>query len=219
MTVAQKLRRNKKMTMTTRTMVKARVNWTSATAARMVWVRSLIIPILIAGGIAATSRGSSDVQIYFDWGTDVYQAKLQIESRLNEIRNLLPAGTNIAVEGYNQSLFPVYGYTLESHTIGPIGLRDIALSLVVCANRPEASAKAQVEAFAARAAFPVTFVHEPQTGVANARNAAVAIVMAISVVMKGRYAGRSCASTTSRCASAASGRTLSTRKLCVPRRN
>ena len=79
---------------------------------------------------SVTSRGSSDVQIYFDWGTDVYQAKLQIESRLNEIRNLLPAGTNIAVEGYNQSLFPVYGYTLESHTIGPIGLRDIAMNTV-----------------------------------------------------------------------------------------
>jgi len=63
-----------------------------------------------------TSRGSSDVQIYFDWGIDVYQAKLQIESRLNEIKNLLPIGTNIAVEGYNQSLFPVYGYTLESKT-------------------------------------------------------------------------------------------------------
>ncbi|HVU54996.1 MAG TPA: efflux RND transporter permease subunit, partial [Puia sp.] len=79
---------------------------------------------------SVTSRGSSDVQIYFDWGIDVYQAKLQIESRLNEIRNLLPAGTNIAVEGYNQSLFPVYGYTLESHRLGPVALRDMAMNTV-----------------------------------------------------------------------------------------
>lgn len=79
---------------------------------------------------SVTSRGSSDVQIYFEWGIDVYQAKLQIESRLNEIRNLLPAGTNIAVEGYNQSLFPVYGYTLESNRMGPVALRDIATNTV-----------------------------------------------------------------------------------------
>jgi cellulose synthase/poly-beta-1,6-N-acetylglucosamine synthase-like glycosyltransferase len=54
------------------------------------------------------------------------------------------------------------------------GLRDIDLSLVVCDNSPEASARTQVEAFASGAPFPVTFVHEPRTGVANARNAAVA---------------------------------------------
>ncbi|MPS73032.1 MAG: AcrB/AcrD/AcrF family protein [Chryseobacterium sp.] len=81
---------------------------------------------------SVTGRGSSDVQIYFNWGVDVDNAKLQIESRLNEIKNLLPAGTNIAVEGYNQSLFPVYGFTLESETgeVGLIGLRDIAMNTV-----------------------------------------------------------------------------------------
>jgi CzcA family heavy metal efflux pump len=81
---------------------------------------------------SVTSRGSSDVQIYFDWGVDVDNARLQIESRLNEIKNLLPAGTNIAVEGYNQSLFPVYGFTLESENgnMGLIGLRDLAMNTV-----------------------------------------------------------------------------------------
>lgn len=79
---------------------------------------------------SVTSRGSSDVQIYFEWGIDVDQARLQIESRLGEIRNLLPPGTNIAVEGYTQSLFPVYGYTLESKSYGPVALRDIAMNTV-----------------------------------------------------------------------------------------
>ena len=57
-TVAQKLRRKMKITITTSAMVRSRVNCTSSTAARMVWVRSLMTSILIAGGIAATSRGS-----------------------------------------------------------------------------------------------------------------------------------------------------------------
>jgi cellulose synthase/poly-beta-1,6-N-acetylglucosamine synthase-like glycosyltransferase len=46
-----------------------------------------------------------------------------------------------------------------------------ALSLIVCDNSPEASARAQVEGF--KAAFPVIYIHEPKTGVANARNSAV----------------------------------------------
>ena len=58
MMVAHKLRRKTKITITTSAMVSSRVNCTSSTAARMVWVRSLMISILIAGGIAATSRGS-----------------------------------------------------------------------------------------------------------------------------------------------------------------
>lgn len=53
-------------------------------------------------------------------------------------------------------------------------LHGVALNLIVCDNSPEASARPQVEAFALHAPFPVLFVHEPATGVANARNTAVA---------------------------------------------
>ena len=48
---------------------------------------------------------------------------------------------------------------------------DLSLSLIVCDNSPEASARSQVEGFIA--SFPVTYIHEPKTGVANARNSAV----------------------------------------------
>ena len=59
MIVAHALRRKTKITMTTSTMVISSVNCTSSTAERMVMVRSLMILILTAGGIAAISRGSS----------------------------------------------------------------------------------------------------------------------------------------------------------------
>ena len=58
--------------------------------------------------------------------------------------------------------------------IAQTGLDDVALSLIICDNSPEASARAQVAAFAAVAPIAVTYVHEPKTGVANARNTAVA---------------------------------------------
>ena len=58
MTVAQKLRRNRKITITTSATVSISVNCTSPTEARMVWVRSETTLTLMAGGIEACSTGS-----------------------------------------------------------------------------------------------------------------------------------------------------------------
>src|SRR3984885_9051269 len=57
MIVAHRLRRNKKITITTRLTDRIRVNSTSATEARMVWVRSTIVLPWMLGGILASSRG------------------------------------------------------------------------------------------------------------------------------------------------------------------
>jgi cobalt-zinc-cadmium resistance protein CzcA len=73
-----------------------------------------------------TSRGTSTIDIYFQWGLDIYNLKAQVESRVNEIKNFLPPGVSIAAEAMNQSLFPVYGYTLESTVHSPVALRDRA---------------------------------------------------------------------------------------------
>lgn len=54
----------------------------------------------------------------------------QLESRINEIKGFLPDGTIISTEAMNQSLFPVYGFTLESRTHSRIALRDVG-NLVV----------------------------------------------------------------------------------------
>lgn len=73
---------------------------------------------------SSTSRGSCVVEVYFNWGLDIYALKTQLENRINEIKGFLPAGTVISTEAMNQSLFPVYGYTLESKTHSRIALRD-----------------------------------------------------------------------------------------------
>lgn len=72
-----------------------------------------------------TGRGSSDIDVYFKWGTDIYALKTQLESRINEIKGFLPPGTIISTEATNQSLYPVYGFTLESKTHSRIELRDV----------------------------------------------------------------------------------------------
>ncbi len=79
---------------------------------------------------SSTSRGSCVIDIFFDWGTDVYTAKTQVESRINEIKNFLPTGVSIAAEAMNQSTFPVYGYTVESKKHSLVALRDKANLIV-----------------------------------------------------------------------------------------
>lgn len=57
------------------------------------------------------------------------------------------------------------------------GLRcDAAFEWVVVDNDPEGSALPGLRAFAASAGFPVRVVHEPQAGVASARNAGLRVV-------------------------------------------
>ncbi len=79
---------------------------------------------------SSTSRGSATIEVYFDWGLDIYALKPQLESRINEIKNFLPPGVNISAEVMNQSLFPVYGYTLENPDKTDVDLKDIANVIV-----------------------------------------------------------------------------------------
>ena len=79
---------------------------------------------------SSTSRGSATIEVYFDWGLDIYALKPQLESRINEIKNFLPPGVNISAEVMNQSLFPVYGYTLENPDKTDVDLKDVANLIV-----------------------------------------------------------------------------------------
>ncbi|TWI81130.1 multidrug efflux pump subunit AcrB [Lacibacter cauensis] len=79
---------------------------------------------------SSTSRGSCVIDIFFDWGSDIYNAKTQVESRINEIKNFLPQGVSIAAEAMNQSTFPVYGFTLESKKHSLVALKDKANLIV-----------------------------------------------------------------------------------------
>ena len=74
----------------------------------------------------STSRGSSNIDVYFNWDVNIYTAKTQLESRINEIKPFLPAGITFSIEAMNQSIYPVLGYTLESKNHSLIALRDNA---------------------------------------------------------------------------------------------
>ena len=76
---------------------------------------------------SATSRGSADLSIFFEWGRNMVSARLQVESAINQVMPSLPPGTAFRVRRMDPTVFPVLAYSLTSDTHSLVELRDIAL--------------------------------------------------------------------------------------------
>jgi CzcA family heavy metal efflux pump len=76
---------------------------------------------------SATSRGSAEISINFDWGDDMVSAMLQAQSEVNKILPTLPSGTTFNVERMDPTVFPVIAYSLTSNSQSLGELRDLAL--------------------------------------------------------------------------------------------
>jgi CzcA family heavy metal efflux pump len=61
-----------------------------------------------------------------DWNANIDFSQQRIESKIAQIRNVLPPDISITVEKMNPSILPVSGYTLESHELSPIELKQLA---------------------------------------------------------------------------------------------
>ncbi|WP_196484658.1 efflux RND transporter permease subunit, partial [Burkholderia vietnamiensis] len=73
-----------------------------------------------------TSRGSAEISLNFDWGTDMAQATLQAQSAIAEILPSLPPGTKMQVKRMDPTVFPVLAYSLTSSRQSLAQLRDLA---------------------------------------------------------------------------------------------
>ena len=76
---------------------------------------------------STTSRGSAEISINFQWGQNMIEAMLQVESAINEMMSSLPQGTTFAVRRMDPTVFPVLAYSLTSDSHSLVELRDIAL--------------------------------------------------------------------------------------------
>jgi CzcA family heavy metal efflux pump len=76
---------------------------------------------------SATSRGSSEISINFDWGIDMVAGMLQVESAVGQAMGSLPSGVSFDVRRMDPTVFPVLGYSLVSDQESLSALRDIAL--------------------------------------------------------------------------------------------
>lgn len=80
----------------------------------------------VVGIRSTSSRGSADISVNFDWGTDMVAAQLQIESAINRILPDLPPGTRQDVRRMDPTVFPFLGLTLTSPSRDAVSLRDFA---------------------------------------------------------------------------------------------
>src|SRR5258708_24277994 len=74
-----------------------------------------------------TSRGSSEVSLFFNWNVDIRQSLQLVQARLSELASTLPSTARIDhVERLTFAVFPVTGYSLTSDKRDLASLRDIA---------------------------------------------------------------------------------------------
>ncbi len=83
------------------------------------WVRSSII------------RGSTELSIEFQAGTDMQKALQQLQSKVTEARSNLPAGINLTIERITPAIFPVLTYNISSDTLTLEDLHSITRSQIV----------------------------------------------------------------------------------------
>jgi len=74
-----------------------------------------------------TQRGGDELDVNFNWGTDMAATLQQVQARIAQVQATLPAGTNVTAERLNPSVFPVMGYSLYSKTVSQQELRRLAL--------------------------------------------------------------------------------------------
>ena len=79
---------------------------------------------------STTSMGSCEISAFMNWGSDIYVDQQQIESRIAQIKNDLPAGVKITVEKMNPSILPVMGYSLQSTVKNQVELKMIGEYIV-----------------------------------------------------------------------------------------
>jgi len=63
---------------------------------------------------SATGRGSAEINVFFNWHTDMVQSELYVLGRLAQIRSTLPATANTTVWRLTFSAFPIIGVSLTS---------------------------------------------------------------------------------------------------------
>jgi CzcA family heavy metal efflux pump len=74
-----------------------------------------------------TGRGSTEISIGLDWGSDVQQTLQLLQGRIANIRNQIPPLASVQAEQMQVAVFPILGYSLTSDSLSTVELRDIAL--------------------------------------------------------------------------------------------
>ena len=73
-----------------------------------------------------TSRGSAEVSLFFDWGTDMFRTLELVNSAIATVQQTLPATVQISTHRLSFASFPILGYSLTSKTVPQTRLWELA---------------------------------------------------------------------------------------------
>ncbi|HEY3874428.1 MAG TPA: efflux RND transporter permease subunit, partial [Candidatus Kapabacteria bacterium] len=73
-----------------------------------------------------TSRGSVEIDVFFNWGTNVMETLQTLQGTIGSARATMPSTATITAQQMNVSVYPIEGYSLTSNSVSPVELRDLA---------------------------------------------------------------------------------------------
>ncbi|WP_267225325.1 efflux RND transporter permease subunit [Dyella silvae] len=85
----------------------------------------------VANVRSETTRGSAQISVDFGWGRDMIASTLQVDSAIARVLPSLPAGASYNVRRMDPTVFPIISYALQSDTMSPVALRDLAQYQIV----------------------------------------------------------------------------------------
>jgi multidrug efflux pump subunit AcrB len=73
-----------------------------------------------------TSRGSAEIDLFFDWNIDMFQTLQYVNSAISRVQPDLPPSASIVTNRMTFASFPIIGYSLTSETVSQTQLWDLA---------------------------------------------------------------------------------------------
>jgi multidrug efflux pump subunit AcrB len=73
-----------------------------------------------------TSRGSAEIDLFFDWNVDMFQTLQYVNAALSSAQRELPASAKVEAHRMTFASFPILGYSLTSDTVPQTQLWEIA---------------------------------------------------------------------------------------------
>jgi len=75
---------------------------------------------------STTSRGTAEVSLFFDWGTDMFHTLQLVDAALSKVEQTLPSTARITTNRLTFATFPILGYSLTSDTLSQTQLWELA---------------------------------------------------------------------------------------------
>jgi CzcA family heavy metal efflux pump len=75
---------------------------------------------------STTSRGSAEVNLFFNWGVDMFQTLQYVNAALARVQPTLPPTAKLTANRLTFAAFPIIGYSLTSDTIPQTDLWELA---------------------------------------------------------------------------------------------